>query len=104
MDQIEKMLKMLLPYYGRFLKLIGVHPPYKWIAGVTGVMGRELQYPVAPNSMRVPGWGSQKCASDNIIVEGSYDMVQSPLSSLLPFFKEIYNKCGMARPKHLPTE
>jgi hypothetical protein len=101
---IENQLREQLPRYGQFLKNLGLQPPYKWIAGVSGVRGRELQYPVAPNTMRIPGWGSHKCASDNISDAGSYDMAQSPIRVLLPFFQEVYNKCGMARPDHLPTE
>lgn len=102
--EIEKLLIEQLPRYGQFLKALELKPPYKWIAGVSGVKGRELQYPVAPNMVRIPGWGSHKCASDNISSEGLYDMIQSPLSTLLPFFKEVYNRCGIARPDHLPIE
>lgn len=99
--EIEKLLIEQLPRYGRFLQILEIRPPYRWIAGVCGVRGRELQYPLPQNTMRIPGFGSHKCASDNIRKDGSYDMDQSPLSALLPFFEEIYNKCGMSRPPHL---
>lgn len=103
--EIEKLLaQQLLPCYGRFLKILGIEPPYKWIAGISGVRGRELRYPVAPNSFNIPAWASHKCVSDDVISQGSYDMTRSPLGALLPFFKEIYNKCGIARPTHLPIE
>jgi hypothetical protein len=101
--EIEGRLIEQLPRYGHFLRTLGLQPPYKWIAGVSGVRGRELQYPVAPNSWRVPGWGSHKCTSENISGAGIYDMAQSALGTLLPFFRDIYNKCGVERPGHLPV-
>lgn len=100
---VERMLTEALLPYARFLTKLGINSPYKWIAGVTGVRGRELQYPVAPYRERIPGWGSHKCVSNEISSEGSYDMVQSPHSALLPFYKEIYDKGGLERPRHLPT-
>jgi nucleoside phosphorylase len=100
--EIEKLVTDGLRGYVQFLTTLGVQPPYKWIAGVTGVKGRELQYPVAPGQMRIPGWGSHKCVSEHIVREGSYDRKQSPASVLLAFFNDIYNKCGIARPDHLP--
>jgi hypothetical protein len=100
--EIEKMLTDRLPGYAQFLATLGMGPPYRWIAGLTGVRGRELQYPVAPERMRIPGWGSHKCVSEHIVSEGSYDRKQSPTNALLPLFNEIYNKCGIARPEHLP--
>jgi hypothetical protein len=102
--EVEKLLIEQLPRYGQFIRALGLQPPYNWIAGVSGVRGRELQYPVAPNNWRIPGWGSHKCTSENIRSGGLYDMTRSALSTLLPLFKEIYNKCGVTRPDHLPIE
>jgi hypothetical protein len=101
-DEIESMLRDQLPRYAQFLGTLGVQPPYQWIAALAGVRGRELDYPVAPGRIRTPGWGSHKCVSDRIITKGSYGVEQSPTNALLPFFDEIYNKCGMGRPGHLP--
>jgi hypothetical protein len=101
-DEIEKLLTDGLPGYAKFMTILGMQPPYRWIAGLNGVRGRELQYPVAPGRMRIPGWGSHKCVSEYIISEGSYNTAQSPINALLPFFDEIYNKCGISRPAHLP--
>jgi hypothetical protein len=42
------------------------------------------------------------CASEQVITEGVYDGKQSPMSTLLPFFKDIYDACGIERPEHLP--
>jgi hypothetical protein len=102
--EVERSLVEQLPLYGRFLNALGGQSPYKWIAGVSGVKGRDLQYPLPPGAIRIPGLNSSKCASDEIIVEGSYEVAQSARGALLAFFNEIYNKCGMTRPDHLPVE
>jgi hypothetical protein len=100
--EIERMLTGRLPEYGHFLALLGLQPPYQWIAGVTGVKNRRLQYPSPQGQMRVPGWSSPRCVAEHIISDGTYDGKQSPTSALLPFFKEIYDKYGMPRPEYLP--
>jgi hypothetical protein len=98
---IEQMLTETLPVFAQFLTTLGMRSPYRWVAGLAGVRGRQLEYPVAPGRMRIPGWGSHKCVSEHIISEGSYDTVQSPTNALLPFFNEIYEKCGIERPIYL---
>ncbi len=104
--EIESMFCELLPRYSRFLDTLGIPPPYKWMAALAGTKGRELQYPVPPGRMRIPGLAGPKCASDNVPrtgpYEGSYDGKQSPINALVPFFDEVYNACGMERPEHLP--
>jgi hypothetical protein len=102
--EIEKMLTEGLQRYAQFLAVLGIHSPYRWIAGAVDVRGRELQYPVEPGKIRIPGWSSHKCVANNITSEGRYDIGQSPRRALLNFFNEIYNKCGIARPDHLPNE
>jgi hypothetical protein len=96
--EIEKMLTEQLPRYGYFLTLLGLKAPYQWIAGVTGVKDRQLQFPPARYTTRT----GPVCASEHVISEGLYDGEQSPMSTLLPFFKEIYDTCRIDRPAHLP--
>jgi hypothetical protein len=98
--EIEKSFTEQLPRYGRFLTLLGLNPPYRWIAGLTGVQNRHLQFPRARYA--IPGMPGPICASEHVISEGSYDGKQSPMSTLLPFFKDIYEACGIERPAHLP--
>jgi hypothetical protein len=100
--EIEKMLTEQLPHYGYFLSLLGLEEPYRWIAGLTGVKNRQLQYPPERYSIRIPGMPGRLCASEQVITEGVYDGKQSPMSTLLPFFKDIYDACGIERPEHLP--
>ncbi len=85
--------------YKLFLQGLGINAPYKWIAGVTGVKGRHLQYPIQSGYGRV-GDGPI-CATDTIQVEGKFEDKQSVEESLLPFFKKIFEKCGLARPEYL---
>jgi hypothetical protein len=100
--EIEKMLADQLPEYARFLTILGLQPPFRWRAGLTDVKNRRLEYPAPPGQMRLPGWGSHTCLSEHIESAGDYDGNQSATSALLPFFKEMYNKCGIARPDYLP--
>lgn len=86
--------------YGRFLQGLGVLPPYRWVAGIAGTKGRRFDYPVQPGYYRTgPG---PRCAADIIEAEGQYDGEQNATTALLPFFKEIFEKCGMPRPGYLP--
>jgi hypothetical protein len=100
--EIEQALTDRLRRYGQVLSLLGLPPPYRWIAGITGATGRQLQFPPAGHQIRVPGFSGPLCASDNIGSEEMYDGSSSPMTALLPFFKEIFDSCGIERPEHLP--
>jgi hypothetical protein len=99
---LERMLTERLQEFGRFLTRLGLQPPYQWIAGVTGVKNRRLQFARPPGQMRVPGWPGPECLSETIVITGTYDGRQSPTTALMPFFNEIFHKCGMPRPDYLP--
>jgi hypothetical protein len=98
--EIEGLFGSRLEAYTRFLAGLGLTPPYCWIAGLAGVKGRRLQIPPPQGRMQVAL--GPECLSEHIISTGTYDGKQSPPSALLPFFKEIYNKCGAPRPDYLP--
>lgn len=85
--------------YIKFLKDFGVNPPYKWIAGITGVKNRYLQYPIPHNHYRT-GDGPI-CLTDTIQTEGTFDGEQDVKEVLLPFFEKIFDKCGLPRPNYL---
>ena len=85
--------------YKLFLEGLGIKPPYKWIAGITGVKGRYLQYPTQSGYGRV-GTGPV-CATNTIEVEGQFNDKQSIEDSLLPFFSKIFEKCCLPRPEYL---
>jgi hypothetical protein len=100
--EIEKMWTARLKDYASFLRRLGLQAPYRWIAGVTGVNHRRLQFPAPQGQMRFAGWQGPECLSEQIVSHGTYGDKQSANSALLPFFEAIYNKCGIRRPEYLP--
>jgi hypothetical protein len=100
--EIERGWAERLRNYTGFLQKLGLQVPYRWIAGVTGVNHRHLQYPPRPGHMRFADWQGPECLAEQIIIEGSYDGEQSATLALLPFFEAIYNRCGIRRPDYLP--
>jgi hypothetical protein len=86
--EVERTWAERLRDYATFLRRLGLQAPYRWIAGVTGVNRRRLQFPAAPGKRRLPSWQGPECLLEQI-------------TALLPFFEEIYNKCGIRRPEYL---
>jgi hypothetical protein len=99
---LEKLLIDRLQDYALLLSSLGINPPYRWIAGVTGVKDRRLEIPPAPGHMVMAGWHGPRCLSDTIVKEGIYDGSHSPAASLSPIFNAIFDSCGVPRPDYLP--
>ncbi len=79
--------------YGFFLQSLGLQGPYRWIAGIFGAKGRSF------NLIRYAREGSgNRCASELITDAGQYNCGQNPAEALLPFFKKIFDSCGLERP------
>jgi hypothetical protein len=97
---VEEIFVARLQSYARFLKSLGIEPPFKWSCGITGVKGYRVQVPV-PNGQYRLGPGPQ-CLKDMIQASGTLDEDESAQSALYPFFKEIFDRCGIPRPGHLP--
>lgn len=97
---IEDIYAARLQSYARFLRNLGIEPPYRWECGITGVKGYRLQVPERPGFYR-PGLGPQYLSTNPIRAKGKFDAKESAKGSLLPFYKEIFDRCGMARPSHL---
>jgi len=98
--EIEEAFVKGIKNYSLFLKEIGIDPPYYWKAGLIGVRGRRLGYPPQQDYSRIgPG---PVCASDRIEAEGQIDFEEREMTALLPFFKKIFDECGIERPEHLP--
>jgi hypothetical protein len=97
---LEDLFVQRLQSYTRFLGSLGIEPPYRWICGMTGVKGYRLQVPT-PSGYTRPGPGPQ-CLSKTIKAEGVFDGKESAQSALLTFFKEVFDRCGIPRPSHLP--
>lgn len=97
---IEKYFTESIKRYAVFLGMLGIEPPYKWIAGITGTEGRHYNYPVQEGYNRVgPG---PLCAVNTIEADGQYDGKTSSTTALLPFFEKIFDNCGLPRPDYLP--
>lgn len=96
---LEEQLERTLLRDIQFLKRIGAEPPYRVIAGVTGIKGRAYNYPLPPNQGRV-GLGPI-CAANIVEEKGVYMNGAEPIEALRPFFEALFNKCAMQRPAHL---
>lgn len=79
--------------YGLYLQSLGMQTPYRWVAGIVGVKGRYF------NLQRYERLsGGQRCVSDLITAEGQYNCEPDPTQALLPFFDQVFEKCGLERP------
>jgi len=96
----EENLAVALRRYASFLGLLGIAPPYKWIAGIEGVAGRSILMPMqADQTLTVGPRG--RCLTDAFEETGSFDPSEGAGEVLLPFFKRIYEECGLERPSFL---
>jgi len=101
-DIENKYIKSLNTYI-QFLQRLEIMPPYKWIAGLTGIKGRTMGYPAKPGH----SWfrnGGHICVTDTIEVEGCFNVGDTALKALLPFFEKLFQKCGRPRPEYLGVE
>jgi len=99
--EIEKIFVKGVETYSRFLKELGIDPPYRWKAGLIGVKGRQLGYAPPPGKQWIRD-GGPVCATDLIEAEGEIEFEQTTTTALLPFFKKIFDECGVERPDYLP--
>ncbi|HQU08208.1 MAG: hypothetical protein B7X04_04340 [Parcubacteria group bacterium 21-54-25] len=97
---IEQAFAQGLEHYAQFLHTLSIEQPYRWKAGIIGAKGRRLEYPPQPGYHRI-GPGSL-CATDRIEDEGLLETGQNATAALLPFFKKIFEECGIERPSYLP--
>jgi hypothetical protein len=74
-----------------FLERLGCAGPYKWIAGIEGIKGRQLAVGGRLRSLGV-------CFSNIIEEEGIYKKGEIAAEVLRPFFEKVYDKCGARRP------
>lgn len=98
-DPIQDAFVNGLKNYVTFLTKIGITGPLKWKAGILGAKGSTLTYSAKPGYTH---WGAgPMCVSDLIEEEGLYNNEKGALTSILPFLKKIFHKCGIERPEHL---
>ncbi len=101
MTDIEQSFVEGMKRYTQFLKELGIDDPYHWKVGIIGIKGRQLSYPPPPQKQWLENRGPI-CASDLIEAEGTIEVKQSVTTILLPFFREIFEACGVERPDYLP--
>ena len=96
----ENYFTTALTRYSRFLQELGIEGPYRWMVGMEGVKGRQLNVPPPPGHINFGD--APTCVADLIQEQGTYDGSGNPTSALKPFFEKVFSKCGRARPDHLP--
>lgn len=93
----ELMYARALRNLGEFEARLGVEPPYRWIAGMSGLRGRGLEVPIQPGRASPPG-PKGRCLRDVVSITGTYSPnAASPLLQLKPFWEAIYDSCGLSR-------
>jgi hypothetical protein len=99
LHHIETVFTQRIRDYANFLIALGMQPPYRWICGITGIEGFSFAGAVPPGQVSI--FDPAECLSNEVIETGTYDNNQSAESALRPFFKKIYENCGLERPKSL---
>jgi hypothetical protein len=99
----EGPLTSALRRYSAFLSKHGIQPPLRWIAGMDGVAGRDLYLMPPPGRSFIDPGPQGNCLLDVITEEGQYVPPITPGEALMPFFKKVYDACGVPRPDYYPT-
>lgn len=95
----ETIYTQCLVSYKNFLESLGIPGPYRWIAGITGVKGRTFSYREHIDNMSFKQ--TALCTADTIIEEGTYSEGETAEAAMEPFFKKIFDKCGIERPTQI---
>ena len=88
----ERIFSVTLQQCTEFLGRVGINGPYKWIAGMEGILHRRLVLADRPNARL------GTCIVDRIEKDGLYDGSQDPALALRPFFEAVFDACGAVRP------
>lgn len=75
----------------KFLDELGVHGPYRWIAGMEDIEGRFLSTGDAFDRRYGP------CMTGVIETEGHFTVGDDPAKALEPFFVAVFDQCGAQR-------
>jgi hypothetical protein len=87
----EQLFSVTLQKCANVLDRMGINGPYKWIAGMEGILNRRLVLADRPNARL------GTCVVDRIEKDGTYEASQNPALVLRPFFEEIFDACGAVR-------
>jgi len=94
---VEHSFREALHDYGRFLEGLGVTPPFRWVAGMENLKGRDLHVPTRSGMMRGFPSPQGKCLVDAVTESGVYSPGDPPGKVLKPFFTKLYNSCAVSR-------
>ncbi len=100
MAHIENYFTDALTRYTGFLNELGIEMPYHWQAGLLGIRGYRLYYPPPPGKQ----WayeGRNVCAADYVVKEGEVEFEEPARKALEPFFKSVFDECGVERPDYM---
>jgi hypothetical protein len=85
-----------------FLSALGVPEPYRWEAGMRGVLGKVIAVPPSSSGESGPPATSANACSKNVVsCTGEYAGGDSAKKNLKPLFEEFFESCGMQRPTYL---
>ena len=91
-DLDEQIFSATLQQCAELLSRLGVNGPYRWIAGMEGILNRRLVVTDRPNARL------GTCVVDRIERDGTYAAGQDAALALTPFFEDIFDSCGAVRP------
>ena len=96
----EEMYENTLCLYRSFLHdKLNISPPFKFIAGMVGTIGRGIVLPKPPPGKIYYETVVGNCVSNEIIHEDQVEVNASAHDALLPFYDKVYEFCGIPRPK-----
>lgn len=79
-----------------------IESPYRWIAGVEGIMGKRL-WRIAPPGREYISPMTGPCLTDAVIERGLLTETDKMQLGLQPFFRKLYDACGAERADHMDT-
>ena len=97
-NDVERSFRQSLVQFGDFLlNQLKISAPYRWIAGMDDLRGRELYIPPRPGYVSHMFGPQGKGMIDFIEKSGRYSPDDSPAEVLRPFFDALYEACGATR-------
>jgi hypothetical protein len=94
---VDQDFRNTLKDYGAFLAKLGIKPPYRWIAGMEDLKGRDLFVPAPPGRTAAFNRPQGKGLVPVVEASGLYSPGDSPAAVLKPFFVKLYDSCGVGR-------
>jgi hypothetical protein len=94
---VDQQFRQTLKDYADFMLNLGIKSPYRWVAGMEDLKGRDLFVPAPPGQMRMTDYPQGKCLVPVVEVSGLYSPGEPVQQAMKPFFTKLYDSCGVAR-------